>query len=128
MATSQKHSGLNEVKASALRRWPSIKGLYPFHKPPVLRVVLTDLDVGLDNVKKLLAHAEERGITDFGRLLAIYHRSTGLEDKLEYARGTMRFEEHLNSPQAQEDRERYWRMFGHPKELDEETAEEMEER
>lgn len=27
-----------------------------------------DLDVGLDNVKKLLAHAEERGITDFGRL------------------------------------------------------------
>ena len=41
MATSQKHSGLNEVKASALRRWPSIKGLYPFYKPPVLRVVLT---------------------------------------------------------------------------------------
>ncbi len=86
-----------------------------------------DLDVGLDNVQKLLAHAEKRGITDFGRLLAIYHRSTGLEDKLEYARGYMRFEEYLDSPQAQEDRERYWRMFGH-EELDEETAEEMEER
>lgn len=58
----------------------------------------------------------------------IYQRSTGLEDKLEYARGYMRFEEHLDSPQAQEDRERYWRMFGHPEELDGETAEEMEER
>ncbi|HWP51553.1 MAG TPA: hypothetical protein VN626_07635 [Clostridia bacterium] len=87
-----------------------------------------DLDVGLDNVQKLLDHAEERGITDFGRLLAIYHRSTGLEDKLESARGYMHFEEYLDSPQAQEDRERYWRMFGHQKELDEETAEEMEER
>lgn len=87
-----------------------------------------DLDVELYNVQKLLVYAEERGITDFGRLLATYHRSTGLEDKLEYARGYMRFEEHLNSPQAQEDRERYWRMFGHQEELDEETAEEMEER
>lgn len=87
-----------------------------------------DLDVGLNNVQKLLAHAEERGITDFGRLLAIYHRRTGLEDKLESARGTMRLEEYLASPQAQEDRERYWRMFGHQEELDEETAEEMEER
>ena len=26
-ATSQEHSGLNTVKASALRRWPSIKVL-----------------------------------------------------------------------------------------------------
>lgn len=41
-----------------------------------------DLDVGLDNVQKLLVYAGERGITDFGRLLTIYHRSTGLEDKL----------------------------------------------
>ena len=40
----------------------------------------------------------------------------------------MRFEEYLNSPQAKEDRERYWRMLGYPKELDEETADEMEER
>jgi len=87
-----------------------------------------DLDVGLDNVRKLLAHAEERGISDFGRLLTIYQRSTGLEDKLESARGYMRFEEYLDSPQAQEDRERYRRMFGHQEELDEETAEEMEER
>lgn len=86
-----------------------------------------DLDVGLDNVQKLLAHAEERGITDFGRLLTIYQRSTGLEDKLESARGYMRFEEYLDSPQAQEDRERYRRMFGQQAELDEETVEEMEE-
>ncbi len=80
------------------------------------------------NVQKLLAHAEQRGITDFGRLLTIYHRSTGLEDKLESARGYMRFEEYLESPQAQEDRERYRRLLDHQEELDEETDEEMEER
>jgi hypothetical protein len=40
----------------------------------------------------------------------------------------MRLEEYLDSPQAQEGRERCWRMFGHPKKMDEETAEEMEER
>ena len=90
-----------------------------------------DLDVGLENVRKLLEHAEKKGITDFGGLLTVHQRSTDLEDKLEYARGYMRFEEHLDSPQAQEDRDRYWRMFGYQKELDEETAsdgEEMEER
>ena len=87
-----------------------------------------NLDVGLENVQKLLAHAEQRGITDFGRLLTIYHRSTGLEDKLESARGYMRFEEYLESPQAQEDRERYRRLLDHQEELDEETDEEMEER
>ena len=90
-----------------------------------------DLDVGLENVQKLLAHAENRGITDFGRLLSIYHNSTGLAEKLEYNRGIMRLEEHLNSPQAQEDRERYWRMFGHQGEADQEAdpdSEEMEER
>lgn len=87
-----------------------------------------DLDVGLDNVQKLLAHAEERGIHDFSRMLTIYQRSTGLEDKLESACGYMHFEEYLDSPQAQEDRERYWRLFGHQDELDEETVEEMEER
>ncbi len=49
-----------------------------------------DLDAELDNVRKLLSHAGERGITDFGRLLAIYHRSTGLGEKQEHARGYMR--------------------------------------
>lgn len=75
-----------------------------------------DLDVGLENVQKLLAHAENRGITDFGRLLAIYHNSTGLAEKLDNARADMELEEHLNSPQAQEDRERYRRVFGHQEE------------
>lgn len=33
------------MKASALRRWPSNKELYPFYKPPpVLQVVLTPFD------------------------------------------------------------------------------------
>jgi hypothetical protein len=86
-----------------------------------------DLDVGLDNVLKLLAHAEERGIEDFGRMLTIYQRSTGLEEKLESARGDMRLTEYLNSPQAQQDRERYRRLLDQEA-FDEEAAEEMEER
>lgn len=86
-----------------------------------------DLDVGLDNVRKLLAHAEERGIEDFGRMLTIYQRSTGLEEKLESARGDMRLTEYLNSPQAQQDRERYRRLLDQEA-FDEEAAEEMEER
>ena len=83
-----------------------------------------DLDVGIDNVQKLLAHAGERGISDFGRLLAIYNNSTGLAEKLDAARDSMRVEEYLNSPQAQEDRERYWRLSGQQEDLD---SEEMEE-
>lgn len=86
-----------------------------------------DLDVGLDNVRKLLAHAEERGIEDFGRMLTIYQRSTGLEEKLESARGDMRLTEYLNSPQAQQDRERYRRLLDQEA-FGEEAAEEMEER
>lgn len=85
------------------------------------------IDVGLQNVEKLLAHAEKKEIDGFGNLLALYHRSTGLEDKLESARGYMRFEEHLSSPQAQEDRERYWRLFRQQSELDEEDADHGEE-
>jgi hypothetical protein len=84
-----------------------------------------DLDVGLENVRRLLAYAEERGITDFGRLLTVYHRSTGLEDKPEYARGYMRFEEYLDSPQAEEERRRYRELIDRQAEPDEE---EMEER
>lgn len=85
------------------------------------------LDVGLENVEKLLAHAEKNGIDDFGKLLTVYNHSTGIAELMESSRGYMRFEEHLNSPQAQEDRERYWRMFGEPAEQDEETAEDGEE-
>lgn len=88
-----------------------------------------DLDTGLENVQKLLAYAEQQGIDDFGRLPAIYHNSTGLAEKLEDSRGSMRIEEYLNSLQAQEDRERYLRLFGHQEELDAgEDEEEMEER
>lgn len=83
-----------------------------------------DLDVGLDNVQKLFAHAGERGISDFGRLLTIYNNSTGLAEKLDAARDSMRVEEYLNSPQAQEDRQRYWRLSGQQEDLD---SEEMEE-
>lgn len=84
-----------------------------------------DLDAGLNNVQKLLTHAEECGISDFGRLLTIYNNSTGLAEKLDAARDSMRVEEYLNSPQAQEDRERYWRLFGRQEDLDNEEMEEQ---
>ena len=84
-----------------------------------------DLDTGLENVCKLLEYAEKKGISDFGGLLTIYQRSTGLEDKLEYARGYMRFEEYLDSPQAKEDRRRYRELVDRQAQPDEE---EMEER
>lgn len=84
-----------------------------------------DLDTGLENIRKLLEHAEKKGISDFGTLLTVYQRSTGLEDKLEYARGYMRFEEYLDSPQAEEDRRRYRELVDRQAQTDEE---EMEER
>lgn len=65
------------------------------------------LDIGLQNVAKLLKAAEERGMDNFGEIFSLYHRATGLEDKLEYARGYMRLEEYLDSPQAEEERRRY---------------------
>ena len=83
-----------------------------------------DLDAGLENVRKLLEHAEKKGISDFGALLTIYQRSTGLEDKLEYARGYMRFEEYLDSPQAEEDRRRYRELVDRQAQPDEEKMEE----
>lgn len=89
------------------------------------------IDVGLNNMQKLLAHAEKKGIDSFGKLLTVYNHNTGLDELMEKSRGHMRFEEQLNSPQAQEDRERYWRMYGKPSEQDEENTEdgsEMEER
>jgi hypothetical protein len=84
-----------------------------------------NLDAGVENVRRLLAHAEEHSIIDFGRLLTIYHRSTGLEEKLESARGYMRLEEYLDSPQVEEDRGRYREIVDRQAELDEEEMEEQ---
>lgn len=86
-----------------------------------------DLDVGLENVQKLLTHAGERGITDFDRLLAIYHNSTGLADKLEDARGNMLVSEYMDSPEAEEQRRRYRELADRQAEPDG-GSEEMEER
>lgn len=69
-----------------------------------LSISLTD---GLTNVEKLLEHGERQNITDFYKLLAIYHRSTGLDDLLENARADMRVAEYLDSPEAAEQRQRY---------------------
>ena len=82
---------------------------------------------GLNNVGKLLEYADGKDIHDFGMLLSVYHRSTGLDSLLEQSRGTMRMEEYLNSPKAEEDRQRYFRLYGHQEGLGEEDNEEMEE-
>ena len=86
-----------------------------------------DLDAGLENVKKLLEHGERHGITDFGRLLAIYHNSTGLAEKLESARGFQELSEYVDSPEAEEQRRRYRELIDRQAEPDGEN-EEMEER
>lgn len=92
-----------------------------------------DIDVGLENVRQLLEYGEGHGITDFGRLLAIYHNSTGLGEHLEAARGSMRIQELLDSSWAKEARQRYWTMAGRQEVLEEQggtdaAQEEMEER
>ena len=83
-----------------------------------------DLDKGLENVRRLLEYGEEQGITDFNSLLAVYHNSTGLGEKLEDARGNMRLSEYLDSPQAEEQRRRYREML--EQEEPENGEEEME--
>lgn len=82
-----------------------------------------DLDVGLENVRTLLAHAKQYNITDFGRLVTIYQNSTGITEKLESARGAMRVEENMDSPQAEEDRRRYRAMVDSRSDADEEMEE-----
>ena len=66
-----------------------------------------DLDKGMENVRRLLEYGEGHGIKDFNELLAIYHNSTGLAEKLEDARSNMRLSEYMDSPQAEEQRRRY---------------------
>ena len=83
-----------------------------------------DLDKGVENVRRLLEYGEENHITDFNELLAIYHHSTGLAEKLEDARGSMRLSEYLDSPQAEEQRRRYREMLA--REEPESGQEEME--
>jgi len=86
------------------------------------------ISIGIENVRKLMAYADEKEIYDFNRLIAIYQQGTGIEALLEKSHGDMRLMEYLNSPQAQEDRERYRRLFDHQEAFDEEADEEMEER
>lgn len=86
------------------------------------------ISTGLENVRKLMAYADEKEIYDFNLLIAIYQRGTGIDAMLEKSRGDMRLTEYLDSPQAQEDRERYRNLFAHQEEWNEEISEEMEER
>lgn len=83
-----------------------------------------DLDKGLENVRRLLEYGEKHGITEFNELLAVYHNSTGLSEKLEDARASMRLSEYLGSPQAEEQRRRYREML--EREEPESGQEEME--
>lgn len=83
-----------------------------------------DIDKGVENVRRLFKYGEKHGITDFNELLAIYHNSTGLAEKLEDARASMRLSEYLDSPQAEEQRRRYREML--EQEEPENGQEEME--
>lgn len=83
-----------------------------------------DIDKGLENVRQLFKYGEKHGITDFNELLAVYQNSTGLAEKLEDARASMRLSEYLDSPQAEEQRHRYREML--EQEEPESGQEEME--
>ena len=56
--------------------------------------------------------------------ITIYDRSTGLDKMLENARGSMRLEEYLDSPEAEEQRQRYRELADRQAEPE---SEEMEE-
>jgi len=88
---------------------------------PAMNNYSIPLDVGLRNVKKLLSIAEEKGIDEFGQLLYIYNKATGLDKALESARASGRLDEYLNSDEAWADRERFIELYGSPGEPDEET-------
>ncbi len=83
-----------------------------------------DIDAGLENVRRLQEYGENQGITDFYELLAIYHNSTGLAEKLEDARGSMGLSGYTDSPQAGEQRLRYREM--QEREVQERGWEDME--
>lgn len=78
------------------------------------------IDVGLRNVEKLLSIAEENGIDEFGQLLYIYNKATGLGKALEKARASERLDEYLNSDEAKADREQFTAMYGSPGERSDE--------
>ncbi len=51
------------------------------------------IDVGLNNVTKLVDYAEQNNVSSFGELLQIYHRATGLETELDYSRRMEQYRE-----------------------------------
>lgn len=83
------------------------------------------IDVGLRNVEKLLSIAEENGIDEFGQLLYIYNKATGLDKALENARGSGRLDEYLQSDEAKADREGIITMYGGQDKPDEDNEMEV---
>lgn len=83
------------------------------------------IDVGLRNVEKLLSIAEENGIDEFGQLLTVYNKATGLDKAMESARASGRLDEYLNSDEARADRERFDALYGGRDEPGEETEMEV---
>lgn len=70
------------------------------------------IDVGLNNVKKLLNIAEKKGIDSFDDLLYLYHKSTGLDKPLDIARKIQENDKYWQSDEAEEHRKIYKELFG----------------
>jgi len=83
------------------------------------------LDVGLRNVEKLLSIAAENEIDEFGQLLYIYNKATGLDKAMENSRASQRVDEYLNSDEAKADRERFISLYGSPGEPEDENEMEV---
>lgn len=62
------------------------------------------LDLGLQNVEKLLHHAEEKGIENFGALFTIYQNSIGIADAIANSRASTHLDTYMKSPEAEEHR------------------------
>lgn len=65
------------------------------------------IEVGMKTLRATLDHAENNGIDSFAELVNLYHQATGLDKALERSRGDYEVQKLLDSPEAEQMREKY---------------------
>ena len=70
-----------------------------------------------------LTYADTHGIESFSELYPVYSKAVGIDAEMERARADERFDDYLNSPQAEEQRQKLRSMMNNQNEM-----EELEER
>ncbi len=84
------------------------------------------IEYGLETLHKTLEFAEKNGIEDFYSLLSLYNNSTGISEAMDQSRGNFEVQEMLDSPEAEEQRERLRQLTEEKEEL-QEHPEQMED-